>query len=611
MKKFLKVLLFSAFVGFASLAVTNTNVSAKLSQEELDDYKEQLKQEYSGYITASLNQRVLTVRVTAPFTIPEYDYYNEQKVDGSVFSDALYDVLSGYSGVEEINFIGKNISLEYSDTEDWLHRFIQDHKGYLTSIDLGGIVFHNNYNGSELFKNCSSLQSVNFPDSSSCNIENASYMFDGCTSLQRVNWGSLFDNSLRNAEGMLSNSGITSLDISSYTANGISGKQKSSRQDFLLNSNVTEVVIPNGVEYYLHVGGNTDKVWVDDDDKCYQDGKITDSSAGGAYRLKSRISTVNLVYIYGSSPAETVTEEYDVSTVLKISKQKEAKAGYKYIGCFSDSEGKYSVTSDITAYKKYRPTLYYIYSPITYSITYSGVQQGSMRYYKYTVEDEIPLEPAVKSGMDFKGWFTSSNFYPDTYLAKISKGTTGDLRLYPKWKNHTYKITYVLNGGKNHKLNKKSYTYSSSVSNVKLYKPKKKGCKFLGWYYDSTFESECKNILTSARQDVVLYAKWEDPDVNIKPGKVKKVKIKSKGRNIFISFKKDKKYKTAVYISGRKDLYFPDVFAVKQKGTKVTSAKLKRGKIYYVRLRHYKKSKTSKKTIYGKWTKVYKIRVKR
>ena len=618
MRSLLKKLLFvsaTCLTLTAGVLTTKTDIKAKLSEDDIANYTHQIQSEIAGtnnngYCTISYNQNVLTVRVNQDFTIPVEGEIDDVEIDGSIYSNALYNVLKGYYGVEEIIVQGKKITAEYSSSDDWLHRIMEDYKSSVISVNFGdSVVFNDNFDASYMFNGCSSLKSVELPPSSSCNIANASYMFKGCTSLSYVNWESIFDGSLKNAEGLLSNSGITSLDISEFTANGISSTSKTSKQDFLYNSNVTEVKIPDGVNYYLHVGGNSDKVWVTDDNKCYQDGKITDTNAGGFYRLKNRISTADYVYVYGSASQEVVTEDYDVSTTLKISKQREPKDGYKYVGCFYDIEGKSQVQSDISPYKLYKPTLYYIYKPVTYTISYSGVAQDSMRYYKYTVEDEFNLEAGVKNGMDFQGWYTSKNLYSDTYISKISKGTTGDLKLYPKWGYHRYKITYKLNGGKNHKLNKKTYT--TEVQTVKLYKPKKKGCKFLGWFYDSTFEKQCFNISTSKRTNITLYAKWEDPDKSIKPGKVKGIKLSSKGRRITVKFKKDKKYKTSVHISGRKDMCFPDTFSVKQKGTKVTSAKLKRGKIYYVRIRHYKKSTTSGKTIYGKWSKVYKIRVKR
>lgn len=618
MKKLLKKLLFVSLTCLTMASgvwLTKTNTQAKLSDEDIAKYTQQIQSDISGtnnngYCTISYNQNVLTIRVNQDFSVPVTGMIDDVKIDGSIYSNALYNVLKGYYGVEEIIFQGKKITAEYSASDDWLHRIMEDYKSSIISVNFGNsVVFNDNFDGSYMFNGCSSLKSVELPPSSSCNIANASYMFKGCTSLSYVNWESIFDGSLKNAEGLLSNSGITSLDISGFTANGISSTSKTSKQDFLYNSNVTEVRIPDGVNYYLHVGGNSDKVWVTDDNKCYQDGKITDTNAGGVYRLNSRISTANYVYVYGNSSVETVAEDYDVSTTLKVSKQREPKDGYKYVGCFYDREGRAQVQGDISAYKLYKPTLYYLYSPVSYTITYSGVPQGSMRYYKYTVEDDFALEAGVKNGMDFQGWYTSKNLYADTYIAKINKGTTGDLKLYPKWGYHKYKLTYKLNGGKNHKLNKKSYTVEAQT--IKLYKPKKKGCKFLGWYYDPTFENQCFTLSTSKRSDITLYAKWEDPDKSIKPGKVKGIKLKSKGRKITVKFKKDKKYKTSIHISGRKDMYFPDTFNVKQKSTKITSAKLKRGKIYYVRLRHYKKSRTSGKTIYGKWSKMYKIRVKR
>ena len=627
MKRLARLLTVSFLVLLVCITCANVlKVDVKgATEEESEKAKEIFIKEITGdgddnkaKVTVTKSAGVLSIRIKQSFTVPsgrlDVKIGNETiTVNASVYSDALYEVLSGYHDVSTINFIGQGTGLivEYSSDErdDWLHKLIQEYKSTLNEVNLEGVVLNNDYNASYLFQGCASLQSVELPDVTSCNIADASYMFDSCKMLNRVNWDSIFNSSLDNAEGMLSNSGITTLDISKYTASGISGISESKRQDFLYRSNVTEVIIPDGVQYYLHIGGNADKVWVTDKGECYQDGSTTDSSAGGSYRLKNRISKVNIVYLFGNQKPEVQAEDYDVSTDFDIFSKEVEKLGYTYDGCYLDSNCSNQVRRSITAYSMYEPTLYYKYTPVTYKIFYNDVDQGVMRYYNYTVEDSFNLEAGVKEGRDFKGWYTTKNFYPDTYINKITKGMTGDLDLYPKWEYHKYNITYVLNGGTNHKLNKKTYTCEDAF--VSLYNPKKKGCKFLGWYYDSSFENQCTILRTSSLCNITLYAKWEDPDKSIKPGKVKGIKLSSKGRRITVKFKKDKKYKTSVYISGRKDMYFPDTFSVKQKGTKITSAKLKRGKIYYVRLRHYKKSKTSGKIIYGKWSKIYKIRVKR
>lgn len=62
----------------------------------------------------------------------------------------------------------------------------------------------------------------------------------------------------------------------------------------------------------------------------------------------------------------------------------------------------------------------------------------------YTILDEVILPTPEKTGYDFLGWYSNSNFSGNK-ISSISKGQTEDLTLYAKWEKST--ITYVLNGG--------------------------------------------------------------------------------------------------------------------------------------------------------------------
>lgn len=97
-----------------------------------------------------------------------------------------------------------------------------------------------------------------------------------------------------------------------------------------------------------------------------------------------------------------------------------------------------------------------------------------------------------------------------------------------------------------------------------------------------------------------------------KPGKVTGLKVKNKKKNkIIVSWK----WKTSV--SGFQIQYAQNKKLTKKKKSKTvgkwtsknTITKLKKGKTYYVRVRAYKKS--SGKKIYGKWSKVKKIKIKK
>ena len=154
-------------------------------------------------------------------------------------------------------------------------------------------------------------------------------------------------------------------------------------------------------------------------------------------------------------------------------------------------------------------TLYAKWEPATYTITYNtnGGTNNTQNPSTYTVEDTIAeLNSPTKKGYDFLGWYTDANF--TTKLSGISKGTTGDIKLYAKWGIITYKITYMLSGGTNSSANPTGYTIASN-SITSLSNPTKAGYKFLGWYTNASFTTKFSKIAKGSIGNVTLYAKWE------------------------------------------------------------------------------------------------------
>lgn len=80
------------------------------------------------------------------------------------------------------------------------------------------------------------------------------------------------------------------------------------------------------------------------------------------------------------------------------------------------------------------------------------------------------------------------------------------VRLYAIWtKNASYKITYKLNGGKNHASNPKTYTIESQI---KLKNPTRSGYHFVGWYKDSKYKTKISTIKKGSKGSLTLYARW-------------------------------------------------------------------------------------------------------
>ena len=164
-----------------------------------------------------------------------------------------------------------------------------------------------------------------------------------------------------------------------------------------------------------------------------------------------------------------------------------------------------------------------------------------------------------------------------------------------------YKITYKLNKGKNNASNPSTY-YGKKVT---LKNPSRKGYAFAGWYTDAKFKKKITSISSSAKSDYILYAKW----TKVKVAKASLTSAKnSKSKQILLKYKKVSDAK-GYEISYSTDKKFKK--AVTKKNTAKTSytiSKLKKGKIYYVRIRAYKMDSTGKK-VYGKYSSMKKVKV--
>ncbi len=114
------------------------------------------------------------------------------------------------------------------------------------------------------------------------------------------------------------------------------------------------------------------------------------------------------------------------------------KKGYELDGWYSDEKltTKFnfdtdSVTSDLTLYAKWTPE--------TYWIDYLNID-GATNPNKdttYTIESaDITLKDATKEGYVFDGWYSKDGSLNGNWgerITKITKGSTGDVKLYAKW----------------------------------------------------------------------------------------------------------------------------------------------------------------------------------
>ena len=194
---------------------------------------------------------------------------------------------------------------------------------------------------------------------------------------------------------------------------------------------------------------------------------------------------------------------------------------------------------------------------------------------------------------------------------------------YASMNNGSFNIQYVLNGGTNSNSNPSTYTTTSSLT---FKKPSKKGYSFEGWYTTVGFDSNSlvNSIEPGTAGDIILYAKWkQNTTTNNKKNtsttvsktkkfrekKVSGVKLKNvKKKKVKVSWKKTKNAR-GYQIQYSKSKKFKKKITKNTKKTKITIKKLKKNKIYYFKVRAYKMN--GKKKVYGRWSKVNKIKIKK
>ncbi len=144
----------------------------------------------------------------------------------------------------------------------------------------------------------------------------------------------------------------------------------------------------------------------------------------------------------------------------------------------------------------------------------------------YEPGETFLFAPATRKGYKFMGWYLDENL---TREITGVENQTENLTVYAKWEIEVYTITYVLNGGTNHKDNPGTYTIEDTVS---LKEATLDGAVFEGWYTDlSNTRSKVTSIRKGETGDKTLYAKWTrgvtlEPAASIESGSAVKAGTK-------------------------------------------------------------------------------------
>lgn len=204
------------------------------------------------------------------------------------------------------------------------------------------------------------------------------------------------------------------------------------------------------------------------------------------------------------------------------------RPGYRFLGWSRDPNAKVPEYTDKQKVGNLQPdigattntiSLYAVWEPIQYTITYKGVTQEEIRNLgnpeTFTAADKISLKKPSRPGYRFDGWYTTAKFKGSSDTIDGSKSLK-NLTLYAKWTNSSTKYTVAFDGngaasGKN-SVKALSFGQDLKLTNMSF---KRTGYQFLGWSTDSKAKEpmylvgQTVHDLTDKAETVTLYAVWE------------------------------------------------------------------------------------------------------
>ena len=227
--------------------------------------------------------------------------------------------------------------------------------------------------------------------------------------------------------------------------------------------------------------------------------------------------TVTLDKQGGTGGSDSVVATFDKEMPSASSP---ARVGYDFVGYFyspiststqyynsiMNSINIWTISSDIT--------IFAVWEKIDYTISYNlnGGNNNVLNPATYTIESNtINFEVPSRTGYTFNGWYEESTF--DTQITQVVNGSHGDITLYAKWTPIVYDITYTLNSGTNNINNPNTYTIETATFDLET--PTRDYYDFVGWYKESTFDTEISQVANGSHGDLDLYAKWTPTVYNI------------------------------------------------------------------------------------------------
>lgn len=221
-------------------------------------------------------------------------------------------------------------------------------------------------------------------------------------------------------------------------------------------------------------------------------------------KWKANKYTIQYVLNKGTAPKGNPAAYY--VTTATITLKNPTRKGYTFLGWYKEATFKTKVVSipkgsvgNLKLYAKWTATKY----TIKYNL--NGGTNNKANPATYTINSaKITFAKPTRKGYTFVGWYTDSKY--KNSITVINKGSVGNKTLYAKWKLNTYKIEYVLNGGKAPAGNPGTFNVNSAFS---FKSPQRTGYIFKGWFSDAGYKSKITGIAKGSAGNKKVYAKWE------------------------------------------------------------------------------------------------------
>lgn len=237
-------------------------------------------------------------------------------------------------------------------------------------------------------------------------------------------------------------------------------------------------------------------------------------------KIESQSATITLTVtarktLYFVANNGTATESAVVVNDGGFTFPQVTKYGYRFLGWNTsdeEPEDSYLLTDEIMALNESSVTLYAQWGLIIYNATLiCDNETGASENIEFSVFDEVQLPEATKTGYNFAGWYTNSQF-TGSAITVIEEGTDNDITFYAKWNPITYYIQLDLNYDNAPASQIAEVEYGSDNNDLSSFTPEnREGYDFGGWrignllYFDEFGESvRAWNIAN----DTTLYAVW-------------------------------------------------------------------------------------------------------